>query len=187
MTIKEVLSIIATLIAFVGIIPYLIDTIKSKVKPHPYTWLVWSIVTGVTFLGGVEQGAGIAAMPVGVAELLTIIIFLFSLKNGFKNIKEEGKYFLITALLGLIPWIITRNATISIVIMVLIDVIAFIPTFRKTWQYPETEKSGLYLSNVVRHILILLSLQSYNIATMLHSIVMLVTNSLMMWIIGRKR
>ena len=48
---KEILVSIAVVFAVIGNIPYLRDVIKNKIQPHPYTWLVWSIVSLVTFFG----------------------------------------------------------------------------------------------------------------------------------------
>jgi hypothetical protein len=66
-----------------------------------------------------------------------------------------------------------------VIIAVGIDVTAFIPTLRKGWSEPKTETPVLYSMNVARHILALFSMQAYNIATTLHSIAMIVTNSVM--------
>jgi hypothetical protein len=184
---KETLAIIGAVIAVVGNVPYLLDVIKKRVEPHPYTWLVWTIVSGVTFFGQVAKGAGIGALPTAAAEIFTVIIFLFSLQYGFKNIVKTDTYFLIFALLGLIPWAITKDPTISVIIVVIIDLIAFVPTIRKTWIKPKSETPALFSMNVVRHILTLFSLQAYNIATTLHSIAMIVTNGIMTGIIVLKK
>lgn len=176
---KTTIAIIAALLAVVGNVPYLIDVIKKRVEPHAYTWFVWSIISCIVFFGQIARGAGIGALPTGASELFTIIIFLFVLPNGFKHIKKIDTVFLVVALLGLIPWALTNDPTISVVIAVTIDLIAFIPTLRKTWQEPKTEKPLLYGTNVARHALALFSLQAYNIATVLHSIAMIVTNTLM--------
>ena len=177
--IQITLVVVASLLALVGNIPYLRDVVKGKVKPHPYTWLVWSIVSCVVFFGQIAKGAGMGAIPTAVSEMFTVIIFLFSIKYGFKNPPRTDKYFLALALLGLIPWIITKDPTLSVIIVVSIDLIAFIPTLRKTYCYPKTEAPLLYGTNVLRHSLALGALGSYNIATMLHSITMIVTNSIM--------
>jgi hypothetical protein len=185
---KEALVFVAVMLAIIGNIPYILDVIHKKIQPHPYTWLVWSIVSGVTFFGQVVKGGGIGSIPTGVAEACTIIIFFFSLRYGFKNIAKKDTYFLIIALLGLIPWALTNDPTISVIIVVSIDAIAFIPTLRKTWHDPKTETPILFVMNVLRHVLTLFALQTYNIATTLHSIVMIVTNSLMtVFILRQKR
>lgn len=184
---KESLAIIASLLAVVGNVPYLYDIIKRRVHPHPYTWFVWSIVSCIIFFGQLAKGAGVGALPTAASEIFTIIIFLFSLQYGFRKIHHIDTFFLIIALLGIIPWMFTKDPTISIIIAVSIDFVAFLPTLRKTWIQPKTETPLLYSSNVFRHILMLFSLQAYNVATTLHSIVMITTNTIMTGIIiGRK-
>ena len=176
---KEVIAVIAAGIAVVGNIPYLWDMAKKKIQPHPYTWFVWSIVSGITMFGQFAKGAGVGAWPTAVSEGFTIVIFLASLRYGFKHIAKRDTYFLIAALLGLIPWALTHDPTLSVVVVVSIDLIAFIPTLQKTWRYPKTERPWLYASNVLRHGLALFALEAYNVATMLHSITMIIVNTVM--------
>lgn len=184
---KESLAIIASLIAIGGNVPYLVDIFKKKVQPHPYTWLVWSLVSCIIFFGQVAKGAGIGALPTAASEIFTVIIFFFSLQYGFKRIRTIDTVFLIVALAGIIPWIMTKDPTLSVIIAVSIDLLAFVPTLRKTFRNPETETPILYGSNVFRHILMLGSLQAYNVATALHSVAMITTNTLMTFIILRKK
>lgn len=184
---KEEFAIIAALLAIAGNVPYLIEIVKGRVQPHAYTWFVWSIVSGVVFFGQVAKGAGIGALPTAASEIFTIIIFFFSLKYGFKHITKTDTVFLVVALLGIIPWILTKDPTLSVIIVVAIDVIAFVPTLRKAWVEPKTESPILYFTNVVRHVLALFSLEAYNVATMLHSIAMITTNTLMTAILAISR
>lgn len=188
---KEIIAIIAAVLAFIGNISYLKDVIKKNVHPHPYTWFIWSIVSMTTFFGGLAKGAGIGALPTGIAEGFTIIIFLFSLQYLFRrevgHIRTIDHYFLAICVIGLIPWALTKDPTWSVVIVVLIDIVAFIPTLRKTWSHPKTERPLLYEMNVARHALTLFSLGAYNIATTFHSIAMIVTNTVMTIFIRRRK
>ena len=179
MYIKETFAVAAALLAIAGNVPYVIDILKGRVQPHAYTWFVWTVVSGIVFFGQVAKGAGIGALPTAAAEIFTLLIFLLSLRYGFKGITKTDTFFLILALVGIVPWILTSDPTVSVIVAVSIDVIAFIPTLRKTWAEPETETPILYSANVVRHILALFSMQAYNIATMLHSIAMITTNTIM--------
>lgn len=180
---KITIAIIAALLAVIGNVPYLIDIVKKKVQPHPYTWLVWTLVSCIIFFGQVSKGAGVGAIPTAASEIFTVIIFIFSLRYGFKKIERTDTYFLIAALLGIIPWVLTNDPTISVIIAVTIDLIAFMPTLRKTYRYPQTETPILYSMNALRHFMALFSLQAYNIATMLHSLVMIITNTIMTFLI----
>ena len=73
----------------------------------------------------------------------------------------------------------TKDPTITVIIVVGMDLTASVPTLRKTWHYPKAETPILYVSNVVRHILALFSLRTYNIATALHPCAMIVLNTVM--------
>lgn len=184
-------AIIASILAVIGNVSYLKDVFRGVVVPHPYTWFIWSIVSAVTFFGMLQKGAGIGALPTGIAEAFTIVIFVYSLvrlrKSGFGYIRPIDHYFFAAAMLGLIPWIVTKDPTISVIVVVAIDLIAFVPTLRKTWQHPQTEKPLLYEMNITRHALTFFALGSYNVATTLHSIAMIITNTLMTLFIARKR
>lgn len=182
---------IASVLAVVGNLSYLKDVLAGRVVPHPYTWFIWSIVSMTTLLGGIAKGAGIGAIPTGIAEGFTILIFLVSLRElfrgGMRHVRPIDHFFLAVALAGLVPWALTRDPTISVVIMVAIDLVAFMPTLRKAWLEPKTEKPLLYGMNVGRHVLTLFALESYNIATTMHSIAMISTNAAMVVLIARRK
>ncbi len=185
---KSIVAVIAALLAVAGNVPYVRDILRGSVTPHAYTWFVWSLVSGITLAGQLIKGAGVGALPTAVSELFTILIFLLSLRYGFNGATKTDSIFLILALLALVPWAITRDPTLSVVIAVSIDLIAFVPTFRKAWEQPTTEGAMLYGMNVLRHALALFSLQAYNIATTLHSVAMIIVNvSMTVLLIARRR
>jgi hypothetical protein len=176
---KETFAVAAALLAVAGNVPYVIDILKGRVQPHAYTWFVWTLVSAIVLFGQIAKGAGVGAFPTLAAEIFTLLIFLLSLKFGFKGVTKIDTFFLILALAGIIPWIMTSDPTISVIVAVGIDVIAFVPTLRKTWAEPGSETPILYSANVLRHILALFSMQAYNVATTLHSIAMITTNTVM--------
>lgn len=182
---KEIIAGVAALFAIFGNVPYIRAVLRGDVQPHPYTWFIGSIVSCTVFFGQVVKGAGIGALPTAAAEIFTIGIFFLSLKYGFKGIRRSDHLLLGIALLGLVPWYVTNDPTWSVIIAVSIDVVSFIPTFRKTWHEPGSEHQTLFIMNVLRHALMLLSLEAYNIATVLHSVVMMVVNVVMVVLVRR--
>ncbi len=185
--VKLTLALVAAGMALIGNIPYLLDTLKAKIRPHPYTWFVWSVVSFVTFFGQLQKGAGFALIATGAAEIFTILIFIASLRFGFKHVRRVDTIFLVICLLGLIPWYVTDDPTLSVIAVVFVDIMAYIPTLRKAYRHPDTENGILYWMNIVRHILVMLSLGSYNLVTMLHSVSMITTNSVMLLSLARGR
>ncbi len=183
---KIAFALAAAGLAFAGNVPYLRDMFAERIQPHAFSWMLWSLVSGITLFGQIAKGAGVGALPSAISWLFTISIFLFSLRRGFAYVTKTDAYFFVIALLGLIPWLITKDPTLSVVIAVCIDLTAFVPTVRKTWKHPHSESSALYAANVARHILALFSLEAYNIATMLHSLAMIIVNTFMVSLIIRR-
>ncbi len=176
---KETFALAAVLLVVAGNLPYIRDTLKGKVKPHPYTWLLWALVSGIILLGQMSRGAGVGALPTAASEIFALAIFLASLKYGFAGITKTDTVFLTLALAGIIPWMLTSDPTLSVVMAVGIDLAAFVPTIRKTWHFPATESPTLYITNTLRHVLTLYSLRAFNLVTALHSLVMVFANILM--------
>jgi len=176
-------------LAIVGNVGYLLSVWKKEINPHPVTWFVGSIVSAVTFFGAYVKGGGIGVIPILAAEIFTILIFLLALRlsfqNGFNNVRKIDLVFLAICIIGIIPWYLTNDPTISVMVVVAIDVISFIPTILKTKSNPASENSLLFICNVFRHLLILFSLENMNIATSLHSFAMIAVNTLMIYYIFR--
>lgn len=173
---KEILGVVAALIALAAYVPYLRGIRSGIVQPHPYTWIISAVVSGIILAGQISGGAGVGALPTATSAVLTLLIFLLSLKNGLRHVTTIDTVFLALAVCSIVPWLLTKDPTVSVILAVSIDLIAFVPTIRKTWVTPSSESSLLYGANVIRHILTLFSLETVTIATSLHSIVMMLSN-----------
>jgi hypothetical protein len=186
----EIAVIVGIVLAIVGNIGYLLSVVKREINPHPVTWFIGSIVSAVTFLGAYVKGGGVGVWPILASEIFTILIFLFSLRlamqTDFKIVQKRDWIFLVICLLGIIPWYLTNDPTISVITVVAVDVISFIPTILKTKNNPLSENGLLFICNALRHVLILFTLENINIATSLHSFAMITINSIMVFYIYRK-
>ncbi|MCU6711451.1 TDP-N-acetylfucosamine:lipid II N-acetylfucosaminyltransferase [Paenibacillus sp. J5C_2022] len=45
MTYKELLAIAATLLTYIGFIPYIRSILLGKIKPHIFSWIIWGAGT----------------------------------------------------------------------------------------------------------------------------------------------
>lgn len=79
---RTFLSIIGPLIAAVGFLPYLKETIKGTVKPRIASWATWSLVTGVATIAAFSEGAYTSAFLTGVATAIQLSILLMALRKG---------------------------------------------------------------------------------------------------------
>lgn len=175
---KETLGFIAVGLTVIGHLPYIVDILKGKTKPHVFTWFVWAIITLLAFAGQWQKGGGPGAWTAGVTGLLTIVIAILSVRNGSKDITKTDKLFFAGALVSIVPWYVTNDPTLSIILLTVIDVLAFLPTIRKTIKNPATETLFTYALNVPRHGLAILAIANYNLATYLYPAALVVMNAI---------
>src|SRR3989344_8701914 len=92
---KTVISIIAVLLTFIGYIPYVRDTLSGKTTPHVYTWFIWGLVTAIAYGLQVSAGAGTGSWVTLAVAIVCFIIFIFSLKNGSRDLTKSDTIFFI--------------------------------------------------------------------------------------------
>lgn len=174
---KEWLGLIAAVMAIVAHVPYVADIIRRKTKPHVFTWLIWAMLTLFVFFGQWERGAGPGAWSTMVAGSISIFVAILSLKYGTKDITKLDKVFFGAALISIIPWYLTKDPTISVLLLTGIDGVAFIPTIRKTANDPSSETLFTYALNVPRHAISVVAIAHYNAATYIYPSMLVIMNA----------
>jgi len=174
MDIKVIFGAVAALLALISSVLYIKDIFRGNTKPHTYTWLIWSIVTTIAFLGQWVSGGGPGSWATGVAALVTILTLIISLWGGYgtKDITNFDKMCLVLALAAILPWLLVKSVLWSVVLATLIDLIAFFPTMRKTWHAPRSESLGSMYVDAIKHSL---SMYSYSLINLIYPALVLIT------------
>ncbi len=175
---KVIVGLIASLLVFVGYAPYVIDTLKGKTKPHIYTWFIWGVVTLLVFFFQFNAGAGAGSWLTLSAGLVCLFIFMLSFRHGARNITRLDAVFLMLALVALGLWVITKQPLVSVILLVVIDMLGFIPTIRKSWNKPYTETLFSYGLNTFRFAIGIYALEAYTAVTYLYPVAWLFANGL---------
>lgn len=185
---KELLGAAAALLAIAQAIPYIIDIFRGKTKPHLYTYFIWSVVTALAFAGQYVAGGGPGSWTTGIMAIITIGVLLLCFKYGTEDITLFDGVFLVAALVAIIPWWITKDPMLSVILATIIDVLAFFPTIRKTYNEPSSETLISYISNLIRHPLSIAALSVYSITTVIYPAALFVMNLILVLVImtGRK-
>ncbi len=175
---KVIVGLIASLLVFVGYAPYVIDTLKGKTKPHIYTWFIWGVVTLLVFFFQFNAGAGAGSWLTLSAGLVCLFIFMLSFRHGARNITRLDAVFLMLALVALGLWVITKQPLVSVILLVVIDMLGFIPTIRKSWNKPYTETLFSYGLSTFRFAIGIYALEAYTAVTYLYPVAWLFANGL---------
>lgn len=177
--IKNVLGIIATFLVFIGYIPYIRDIVRGKTKPHIYSWFLWCFVTSIAFALQISDGAGTGAFVTLAAALMCLVVIIVGFVYKAKvEIKKIDTVFFLFAFVALGVWVLAKQPILSAILTVLIDLLGFAPTVRKSWNQPFTETLSFYYLNSLRFGLAVIALQKYSLITALYPISWLVANSI---------
>lgn len=136
---QALLGIIAVILNLAGYIPYIRDIIANKVKPHPYTWAIWTVLTAIAAFNQVKNGGGYSSLFFISTAMLVAITFILSLRFGMGGASFIDRICLLLAGILLIYWVTSKDTHLSTVIAVIIDGIGTIPTLIKTYHHPDSE------------------------------------------------
>ena len=158
--------ILGAIIATIGGLSYLINTIKGKVKPNRVSFLLWSLAPLIAFVAELKQGVGLQSLMTFEVGFLPLTIFIASFFN--KNAKWKLTRFDLTcgvlSLIGLILWYITSSGNVAIVFSILADGLAALPTLVKAFNFPETESSWTYFTSTLSAAITLLTVKVWDLA-----------------------
>jgi hypothetical protein len=181
----ELASLASIVLTFVAYAPYIAAIRRRQVKPHFFSWVIWSITTGVVFFAQLTADGGAGAWPTAVSALITIYVATLSwvLRSDI-DITRADRGFLLASLAALPAWFFTSDPLWSVVILTVVDVLGFGPTLRKAWAYPYEESLQFYNLFILRSVLSVLALETRNLTTMLFPVAMVVACcvvSILLW------
>lgn len=173
---KTIIGILAITIAVISYIPYFKDLFAGKTKPHAFSWLIWGVINAVVFAGQITNGGGAGSWVVGFTALVTLTIFVLALSRGEKNITTFDWGCLVGALFAMIPWLLTKDALLSVILVTFIDLLGFIPTIRKSYWQPFQETLSTYVLSTLKYLLAVIALQSYTFVAILFPATMVIVH-----------
>lgn len=168
---KELLSGIAIALTFIAFIPYIKSILQNKTQPHAFSWLVWASVTFIVFLAQLADKGGAGAWPIGVSGIITLFVALLAyIKKSDHMIARQDWVFFLLAMSAIPFWYFTANPLWAVIILTLVDLLGFMPTFRKAYYYPNEEQLTFYLIITCRNLVATVALENYTLTTMLFPI-----------------
>lgn len=186
---KLALAVTAALLVIIGYFPYLKDLFARKTTPHIYTWFTWILTQGTAVAALIYGGGGIGGLGLIVGVALMSVVFLLSFKYGTKNIPAGDTALLALTLLAILVWWQMDNPLLSVIMVSAIDLLAFVPTFRKTYQEPYSETLSFWIIMAISDLLAMFANTEYNLLTMTYLASLTVANMIVftMMLVRRKR
>lgn len=175
---KEVIGAVAVVLTLGAYVPYYRDILKGKTRPHIYSWSLWGLLTILLVALQVKGGAGPSTWVTAAAGLLCAGVVILSVKNGKKDITVSDTVVAILSLMAIAFWLIAHQPILSMILVITADMLAFVPTVRKSWNKPYTETLSLYVTNAIRFLLALLAIDTYSFLSAAWPLAWALTNAL---------
>lgn len=171
-------SVISICVGLIAIFPYIIQTFRKTTEPHPYTWLIWTITQGIATAGLYTGDGGIyATANMAISTTLAFTIFVIaSLRGGLRNITHFDTIILVCACCAIVVWLLLDEPLISVGLATVIDLIGYIPTYRKTYHNPWGEYIATWIGFNLSYVFAIAALYAFNWLTLTYLVSIFAAN-----------
>lgn len=170
---KPLLSALATLLTVLAYLPYIRSIYSGHTRPHVFTWVIWSLATGIAFVAVLQAGGGAGAWPIGFSCGVSLFVAGRAWANRGDISITNFDWILFVAALAAIPlWLGANDPLWAVVVITIIELLGFGPTMRKTWLQPFSESMSFLVLMVMRNAFVIAALERYTTATLLFPVAM---------------
>lgn len=184
------LVLLSIAVSLGGASAYVRDTVRGKTKPNRVSWVMWSVAPLVGTAAALSAGADLwATSRIFLAGFLPLLVLSASFLNPQSHWKLTPSDLLcgLCSLLAFLVWMLVDTPRLAVLLAAAGDGFASLPTLRKAWYYPETETGVTYITSFVSVLLVIPSIPVWNIENSAFQIYLLVTNTLLLFAVYRKR
>ena len=172
----ELIGILAVAISFAGYVPYLHDMFRGKTKPHIFSWIIWVILEFTSFGIQVKNGAGSGAWVTFFSALVAVIVVIYAFRHRKLNITKIDWVCFFGALFSLVLWLVFHQPLLAAILLSSTDLLAFIPTFRKSWKLPYDETLFEYSMASLKFTVAFFAFNSFTLAAVIYPAYLVIAN-----------
>jgi hypothetical protein len=187
MELKIIASIISVIFGTISFIPYLKDIFSKKTQPHLYTWLIWTLTQGTATVALWYGNGGLGGLNLTIGTFLILCVCFFSIKHGTKNITIHDTIILFISILAIIIWWQLKQPVLSIILVSVIDLLGYIPTYRKSYMHPWSENLLAWIGFSMGNIFAIAALDEYNFLTLTYLVFIVIGNTIFSFFIFIRR
>jgi len=185
---KEFIGLCAVAMTILSFLFYYYSITVGRTKPHVISWLAWSLTNFIVCIAQVSEGEVTGAFPSGLTGVCAVLIAVCAYNTTHKIRIYKGDWLCIVAMVCAFPlWYITDQPLWIVVILTAVDLLGFIPTFRKAHADPFSEPILFIVMMCCKHLLSTLALVNYSLTTAVFSISVGTTWFLMLALVTVRR
>ena len=136
---NDFFGVAAGIVGIIGYIPYILDILKGQTKPDRVAWFIWALEYAALFYAQAYEGAVGSLWLIGLQLIGVIIVFSLSLRYGIGAFNRQAKLLLVCVAISLLLWLLTKSASLAILILLAVEASGVILTIRKLYKHPGSE------------------------------------------------
>lgn len=185
----SVCGYISALLSIIMIIPYCRDIFRLETKPERGSWFIWTVLGFIAFFSQMAKGASDSLWLTGGQTVAVLVIFTLSLRYGYGGLGKRDVRALIGAGFGLILWYMTKEASVAIFFVILVDSIGTLLTAMKAYRDPGSETLITWILSGTSGFFGMLAVGSMNFALLAYPLYILVANYVIVGtiLLGKRR
>lgn len=168
---------------------YVIDTFRGKTQPNRVTWFLWALAPLIAFSAQISGGVGVRSLMTFMVGFGPAMVFLASFrdKKAFWKITKLDIACGVLSILALVLWYITKTGNIAIMLSILADLLAGVPTLIKAYKFPETESYNVFFFGAVSAAITLLTINQWSFTVAAFPIYIFLICAILFLLIIRKQ
>lgn len=162
MTVYSILGILSGVVCGIGYLPYIYATIKKKNKPHPFSWILWSVLNLVSLITYMGLGAH-ETMPLAIMNFIgPLVIAIMSIKYWVGSFSKFDYVCLFLSAFSVLIYLVFHSASTALTFNLVADFLVYLPTMRKAYREPETEDLLTWILFFIANILSVFAISKWS-------------------------
>lgn len=178
MTIPITLGEFSALLTMVGIVPYIVQIVRGKVRPHRVSWFVWTFILALTLWSYHGVGAADSAWFIVGDLVATGLVFVLSLWRGKGGYSRFDVACLVIALVSLLIGEVCKMPLVTLLGTMVADGIGVVLTIGSSVQDPESESAVPFAWSSIGAVFGFLAVGEWNLLLLFYPFYLFLANFL---------
>lgn len=185
----QYLVFLGAAVNLIGASFYIRDTLRGQTRPNRVTWFLWSAIPMIAVAAALTKGVGWAVLPVFMSGFTPFLVFLASFvnKKAYWQLEKRDYLYGSFSVLALVLWAITKEPNVAIVLAIVSDSLAFMPTLIKSWKNPESESAITYACGIFSALTSFAAMKMWGLSELAFPLYLIITNLLLVLFIQRRK
>lgn len=181
-----ILLAIAVSASLYGYIHYGRQIPGGKLKPRPFTWLIWGILSTCVSIIQINNGADFGVVGALLGAISGYVLAAMAWHYGERKIYGTDITSLILAGGVLVAWAFVGDAATAIMATA-VYMIGFIPTVARAWKAPHKEGRLTFAMSVLKYSISFILLGSVSVETAVYPVALALANLAFLVMVALRR